>query len=248
LFDHPYDTIVYNVGRISHHNNVFSTIWLRISTGAQIYKSTMTLTTELNTIILHFPQRMWGGWMDLKVLHDSIKRGGFPEVARKDVANALKGLTKDPRVHTDKIGNRASRNSYVLYCIYAIFMLLEKTKHNYPKNSLITMLLLLLLYGRFVYFSTLGELMQTMVIWSRKYRNTTMEAKEWRLEVAYRTMLLLRTIVAVLEYPTRKIPAWTVPELSGIELQVCKQQEQQSPRSYNKMDESYRNHDHHHGA
>ncbi len=59
----------------------------------------MALTTELNTIILHFPQRMWGGWMDLEVLHDSIKRGGFPEVARKDVTNALKGLTKDPRVH-----------------------------------------------------------------------------------------------------------------------------------------------------
>jgi hypothetical protein len=56
----------------------------------------MTLTTELNTIILHFPQWMWGGWMDLEVLHDSIKRGGFPEVARKDVTNALKGLTKDP--------------------------------------------------------------------------------------------------------------------------------------------------------
>jgi hypothetical protein len=34
--------------------------------------------------------------------------GGFPEVARKDVTNALlKGLTKDPRVHTNKIGCRA---------------------------------------------------------------------------------------------------------------------------------------------
>jgi hypothetical protein len=50
---------------------------------------------------------MWGGWMDPEVLHDSIKRGGFPEVAQKDVTNALKGLTKDPRVHSNKIGKRA---------------------------------------------------------------------------------------------------------------------------------------------
>jgi hypothetical protein len=66
----------------------------------------MTSTTLLNTIILHFPQRMWGGWMDLEALHDSIKRGGFPAVSRKDVTNALKGLTKDPRVHVNEVGCR----------------------------------------------------------------------------------------------------------------------------------------------
>jgi hypothetical protein len=38
----------------------------------------MALTGELTTIILHFPQRMWGGWMDLEVMHDHIKQGGFP--------------------------------------------------------------------------------------------------------------------------------------------------------------------------
>jgi hypothetical protein len=66
----------------------------------------MTLTTPSNTIILHFPQRMWGGWMDLEALHDSIKRGGFPAVSRKDVTNALKGITKDPRVHVNEVGCR----------------------------------------------------------------------------------------------------------------------------------------------
>jgi hypothetical protein len=44
--------------------------------------------------------------MDLEALHDSIKGGGFPAVSRKDVTNALKGLTKDPRVHVNKIGCR----------------------------------------------------------------------------------------------------------------------------------------------
>jgi hypothetical protein len=58
----------------------------------------MTLTTELNAIILHFPHRMWGGWMDLEVLHESIKRGDFPFVSRKDVSDALKGLSKVARV------------------------------------------------------------------------------------------------------------------------------------------------------
>jgi hypothetical protein len=58
----------------------------------------MTLTTKLNTIILHFPQQMWGRWMDLEALHESIKWGGFPFVSRKDVSDALKGLTKDARV------------------------------------------------------------------------------------------------------------------------------------------------------
>jgi hypothetical protein len=65
----------------------------------------MTLTIQPSTIILHFPQQLRGGWMDLEVSCDSIKRGGFPEVARKDATNALKGLTKDPRVHTNKTGN-----------------------------------------------------------------------------------------------------------------------------------------------
>jgi hypothetical protein len=67
----------------------------------------MTLTTLSNTIILHFPQRMWwGGWMDLEALHDSFKRGGFPAVSRKDVTNALKGLTKDRGIHVNKVGCR----------------------------------------------------------------------------------------------------------------------------------------------
>jgi hypothetical protein len=44
--------------------------------------------------------------MDLEALHDSIKQGGFPAVSRKDVTNALKGLTKDTWVHVNKISCR----------------------------------------------------------------------------------------------------------------------------------------------
>jgi hypothetical protein len=66
----------------------------------------MALTGVLTTIILHFPQRMWGLWMDVDVMHESVQRGGFPWVSRKDAGNALKGLAHDPRVRTDKSGNR----------------------------------------------------------------------------------------------------------------------------------------------
>ena len=61
-----------------------------------------------------------------------------------------------------------------------------------------------------------------MILFSRKFKNTTPSAKEWRNEVAYRSMILLRTTVAVIEYPYQLFPPWNVPELSGVELQVCK--------------------------
>jgi len=44
-------------------------------------------------------------------------------------------------------------------------------------------------------------------------------AKQWRNEVTYRSLLLLRTSMAVIDYPTDFIPAWDVSELSGRELE-----------------------------
>jgi hypothetical protein len=45
----------------------------------------------------------------------------------------------------------------------------------------------------------------------------TMIAQEWRHEVAYRTLLLLRTAIVVVDYPENQIVPWTIPELNGIE-------------------------------
>lgn len=47
--------------------------------------------------------------------------------------------------------------------------------------------------------------------------NDDIAAEEWRNEVAYRTLALLRCSVAVILYPTSKTPAWEVPELNGFE-------------------------------
>ena len=52
---------------------------------------------------------------------------------------------------------------------------------------------------------------QNLIILSRVGRNTA--AQEWRNEVAHRTMLVLRTAVACMVYPTSKVPSWNVPEL-----------------------------------
>jgi hypothetical protein len=59
------------------------------------------------------------------------------------------------------------------------------------------------------------DLVQAACVFSAK--NTDESAQEWRHEMAYRSLLLLRTAMAVVDYPTDKIPAWTVPELNGFE-------------------------------
>ena len=60
-----------------------------------------------------------------------------------------------------------------------------------------------------------------MVLLSKRNRNNDEVAKEWRNEVAYRSMIVLRTAVAVIDYTTNKVPAWDIPELSGTELQFA---------------------------
>lgn len=45
----------------------------------------------------------------------------------------------------------------------------------------------------------------------------SLKAKEWRYELLYRLLLLLRTSMAVIDYPTFGVPAWDLPELTGME-------------------------------
>lgn len=41
--------------------------------------------------------------------------------------------------------------------------------------------------------------------------------QEWRHELTYRSMILLRSVMAVIDYPTDGVLAWEVPELNGKE-------------------------------
>ena len=65
------------------------------------------------------------------------------------------------------------------------------------------------------------EVIQRMLVFSRKERNTCLKSKEWRMEVAYRVLMMLRTTMAVIQYPSLGISAWEVPELNGQELLSC---------------------------
>ena len=60
------------------------------------------------------------------------------------------------------------------------------------------------------------ELIQNMVVYSNHAKDRS--AKEWRLELAYRAMLLLKAAMCVIDYPSTKLPAWNLPELAGEEL------------------------------
>jgi predicted membrane chloride channel (bestrophin family) len=42
--------------------------------------------------------------------------------------------------------------------------------------------------------------------------------KEWRVELAYRAMVMLRTVLSVIEYNSNRVVAWNIEELSGYEL------------------------------
>lgn len=64
------------------------------------------------------------------------------------------------------------------------------------------------------------EVMQNTCIFSNHIKDTN--GKDWRLDVAYRCMLLLRTAMAVIDYDTTGVPAWDVPELSDEEATAIK--------------------------
>lgn len=64
-----------------------------------------------------------------------------------------------------------------------------------------------------------------MLVYSRRLKNNNIASKEWRMEVAYRMMMLLRTSVAVIEYPSHKVAPWEVAELSGQELEYVRPSE-----------------------
>jgi len=69
-----------------------------------------------------------------------------------------------------------------------------------------------------VMYQETRELIQYGLCLSNSYdNNDNEESREWRNELAYRAMILLRTSIAVVEFCSRGLPAWKVPELTGLE-------------------------------
>lgn len=64
-------------------------------------------------------------------------------------------------------------------------------------------------------------LTQKAIVFSRRNKNNDTSAKEWRSEIAYRSLLMARMTTANAEFPVAQIPAHEVAELDGPELQFC---------------------------
>lgn len=47
-------------------------------------------------------------------------------------------------------------------------------------------------------------------------------SQEWRHEIAYRSLILLRTAMVVIEFPVDFVVPWEIPELNGVELEDVK--------------------------
>ena len=71
-----------------------------------------------------------------------------------------------------------------------------------------------------IMYGVARELIQNCCLFSDHMNDTA--GKEWRSEVAYRCMLLLRTAMAVIDYPTTHSPAWDIPELTREEKEAIK--------------------------
>lgn len=69
------------------------------------------------------------------------------------------------------------------------------------------------------YLGTMYRESRQLVQYAFVYSSSSIdeEAKQWRAEVSYRTLILLRTAMAVIDYPVTQVPAWDIPELSGVE-------------------------------
>jgi len=65
------------------------------------------------------------------------------------------------------------------------------------------------------------ELIQNMAVFSDD--NLKPEAREWRFQVAHKTLLLLRTVMGVVMYQDSQVPAWELEELDGEQAARLKQ-------------------------
>ena len=66
-----------------------------------------------------------------------------------------------------------------------------------------------------------GELIQNVCVFTQDQLDES--AKSWRSEMAYRTLILLRSAMAVLNFSVTQEAAWELPELNGLEDERIKQ-------------------------
>jgi hypothetical protein len=52
----------------------------------------MDFKTAVNTLIVHLPDRLQVYWLDIDLLHEAVKCGGFPGIKKKDIIYPLQSL------------------------------------------------------------------------------------------------------------------------------------------------------------
>jgi hypothetical protein len=119
----------------------------------------------------------------------------------------------DRRLNKDHNNIEVSTQGHTFVSLVVAFLLVSRVnialgRYNEARNALGAM------------YKESRELIQNACVFSS--HATDLAAKEWRQEVAYRCLILLRTAMAVIDYPTTEVPAWDVPELSGFELDDIK--------------------------
>lgn len=71
-----------------------------------------------------------------------------------------------------------------------------------------------------IMYKATRELIQDACVLSNHHM--TEQAKAWRHELAYRALILLRTSMVVIDYPTNFVAAWDIPELQGDERELVR--------------------------
>lgn len=62
-----------------------------------------------------------------------------------------------------------------------------------------------------VLYMATRAIVQDAVLYTRDMQGVS--AKKWRSDIAWKTMILLRSTMAVIDYPTDLVPPWDLPEL-----------------------------------
>jgi hypothetical protein len=50
--------------------------------------------SSVNTLIIHLPDRLQVYWLDIDLLHEAVKGGGFPGIKKKDIIYPLQSLVQ----------------------------------------------------------------------------------------------------------------------------------------------------------
>mmetsp|Transcript_34875 Transcript_34875/g.39767 ORF Transcript_34875/g.39767 Transcript_34875/m.39767 type:complete len:330 (+) Transcript_34875:52-1041(+) len=138
----------------------------------------------------------------------------WPRVVPFCIMNVLIMITVTLLKQNKIINLGITKQTHTIAGMIVAFLLVSRIKtaldrYSTCRNDLNTM-----------YLET-GELIQNAVVQSHSRsacsENLDEKSCQWRNEVAYRALILLRTSVAVVEYFSKGLPGWKYPELSGYE-------------------------------